>query len=277
MDPKILSYVEWGLAAVLLVVTVMASPGLAYAGGALLLGLAWLALAWTSGLCPLVVAGLLFFTSRWEIVQVLPATAWIASAFGVSAWAVSNWKIDKTTGFISGLLWTLPTLLVPGLLPLTLSGYPRLSRMHAEHSKVTRWPGILLLLAALVGVLFMDTFPEAFLRIRSAEAYAQWGQALLLLASGMVLWTALPLVGVFEVAQKQPDDLRMTWRNLPMFGMLASACFLTPEVGLGLFFLNAIPLSSILLVRWTFALKGWAPRMALWAGLLFFMMQEVGF
>ena len=260
--------IEWIAAALVAAgISVWAgSPGEAAGWGVLCL--AWLALAWTHGLSPLLVVGLTGLARSMPGVGELALRFYLASAAGVAAWAVSSLGLHKGWGApAASILWGGAGGLAPGILPLCLSGFPRLCHIHSERSGRARWPGMVVLVGAWAAWIWFSGTPEALFRIREAAHYQGWAEEMAALFTSLTLWTALPLAGVFEFAQKQPDDIRTTWRNLPVFGMLACVCFLDAETGIGLFYLNALPLTALMLTRWTLALRSWIPRGLLWAGL----------
>ncbi len=189
---------------------------------------------------------------------------------GTASWALAFWRVRRWSALLSGLLWSLIAVLMPALAPLVLSGYPRLGRTQGDHAGLSRWPGLMLLAAALGSAAFLGKLPSEWARVATPEHYASWGQALAALFLTPHVWEVIPVAGVFEIAQTQPGDIRTTWRNLLAMGMLACIPFLSPHEGLPLFYLAALPLSAVLLTRWTLALPGWPSRAGLWAGLLLY-------
>jgi len=227
--------------------------------------LAWCVLAKVSGFSMTLVSSLL-------VVSVVPLHDKLAlplpfygiMALGVLPWALGEKRSDRAAAFVSGIMWTSVALAIPGLLPLVCLGYPRLSRMYPLYAGWTRWPGVLLLGSALVWILISGEVPAAFGRAGDPDHYLEWGRAWATFFTNLTLWTVIPFVGVFEIAQRQPEDLRMTWRHLPILGCLLSICMLDPSVGLAFFLAVALPLSAIMLTRWGFALHSLWMRRGYW-------------
>jgi hypothetical protein len=233
-------------------------------------GLVWAGLSWKLGLSFTLTQFLLLIALRLPQTAEMSAAARAVPVLGGLAWGLAFWKESRWVAIVSGLLWTSLALLQPGLWPLVLAGYPRLGRTQGDFAALSRNPGILLLLIALAAAVFTGQLPVEFRLPRDPENYSAWLDALARLFTRESLWIVVPLVGVFEVAQSQPSDLRVTWRNLTVFGMLASALFFAPNAALALFYWTALPLSAILLTRWTLALPGWPPRVILWVALVAF-------
>lgn len=244
------------------------SGNLSQAPAWLALGAAWLALAWTHGLSPLLVVVLTGLAREMPGVAGLPVNLIWASALGVAAWSVSAAGHNRAWGAAgAGMLWGGAGGWIPGILPLCLAGFPRLGRIHSGCPGWVRWPGLGVLAGGWAAWIWFSGVPEAAFRVREAAHYRAWAAEAAALFGSLTLWTVLPLAGVFEFAQKQPEDLRTTWRNLPVLGMGACVLFLDAETGVGLFYLNAMPLTALMLTRWSLALRSWIPRGLLWAGL----------
>jgi len=226
---------------------------------------AWCVWAKVSGISMALVSALVVFSLSLHEAQDLPKAFYGISALGVLPWALGERRSDRAGALVSGLMWTSMALAVPGLLPLVLFGYPRLGKLYPLYKGWTHWPGVLVLGGALVWLLISGEVPEEFSYIGDPDHYQNWASALAHVFQTVTLWSVIPLVGVFEIAQRQAEDLRMTWRSLPVFGMLGCICFLEPEFGIPYFFAVAVPLSSILLMRWGFALHSIWLRRLYWA------------
>lgn len=262
-----LNLIQGGVAVVLLLVASVTEPGLGRMGLTFLYGLIWLALARRTGLSPVLVSGLVLLAVRLPLTDGLPLVALLAVVLGVGAWTLSLWVADRRTAVASSLLWGGAGICLPGLWPLILCGFPRLGKLHGDHGTWAKTPGMLLWLTGVASLAALHGMPEAFLRPTEQEHYIVLLERIDALFTAERLWVVLPLVGGFEVAQKQPEDLRFTWRNLPVAGAFASFLFLAPSMVLEVMYVVLVPLAAIMLTRWTLALPGWPPRIVLWLGL----------
>ncbi len=224
----------------------------------------WCVLARVSEISMSLVSALVLLSLSLHGSMEVPLTFYGTCALGVLPWALGEKRSDRGAALICGILWTLVAIAVPGLLPLVLLGYPRLGKLFPLYSGWTRWPGALLLGGALVWLLIRGEVPQAFLNVGDPEHYVAWGNTLVQFFLSLTLWAVIPFVGVFEIAQRQPEDLRMTWRNLPILGIIFSIATLEPEVGMSSFLVVTLPLSSILLTRWAFALHSVWLRRVYW-------------
>lgn len=261
---------ELGAGCVVLLIAAVLEPGLARMGLTLLYGLIWLALACKTGLSPLLVSALTLLAVRLPPTADLPMSARWAACLGLGAWTLTVWSKHRLSAVSAGLLWGGAAVCLPALWPLALLGFPRLGKVYGDGAKWARTPGILLLAAGLLALSFRYAVPDAFTRVVNAEHYADWLASFEGLFTRERLWLMLPLAGGFEVAQGQPEDLRLTWRNLVVPGFLLSLLWMSPATAPGLLYWVAPPLCSIMLTRWTYALPGWPPRVAMWLGLAMF-------
>jgi hypothetical protein len=256
------------LAGCCLVAALVLSPDAAGRGLLLLHALTWAALAWKLGLCQALVQILILVALRLPQTAALPPLALLASACGGCAWLLAFWKESRLFALAASLLWALPALLLPSLWPLTLAAYPRLGRLQGESAGLARWPGLLLLAIALGIAVAFNRLPAEFALFTDADAYDAWVTALAALFQREALWLVIPIAGVFEIAQKQPTDLRITWRNLPAAAVIVSALFFPPAAGIAVFYTLALPLCAIMLTRWLLALPDLYARGIVAAALL---------
>jgi hypothetical protein len=262
-----LKYADAVVAAVWLVAMLFVVPGsLRLPWG--VLSLAWIGLAARLKLSRGLTSALLVLAVPCLGHDLSAATIW-GSAFGVAAWCWIDLEGSRWRAMGASVLWGMTAVWVPGVIPLTLAGFFRLGYLYRkEYFLWALRPGLAILATGwalrfrgghLLGDLSTFQVPEH---------YQVWVDSFGAHLLSLHLWTVLPWVGLFEVAQHQPGDLRVTWRNLPIIGMLLCVLFLPPATGWGLMYLTGFPLCGVMLTRWSFALpSGWT-RWLLWLGLV---------
>ncbi|WFB35461.1 hypothetical protein P3T73_14985 [Kiritimatiellota bacterium B12222] len=252
----------------LVLFTAILAGSLARIGLTLWFGLLWLALAWTLGLSPLLCAGLVLLTVHVPVTAALPDTWLLAVDFGLSAWVLTLYWPKRISAVCASLLWVSVLWWVPSLLLFVIAGVPRLGRMYEDEGKWVFGPSILLL-SSLIGWQFSQGVYVGWLdQVVEVDHYFAWGEAFSRLLSLETLWVLIPLVGLFEVTQKQADDIKFSWRNLTIFGAVLSVLFVPVMPGMDLIYTLGIPLSAILLTRWCFALPDLYARAVYVLGLL---------
>lgn len=228
----------------------------------LIAALAWCFWAKVSEVSMTLVTALLWMSVPVSQEAALPFFLYGVSACGVLPWALCEIRKDRATAFISGLLWSGMAILLQGCLPLVFCGYPRLSRVYPLAGGWTRWPGIVLLRSCLVWVLISGQTPDDFQRIGDPDHYRDLFSGFMTWGLSLDLWAVIPFVGLFEIAQKQTEDIRTTWRSLPLLGVLLSACLVTSTLFLPLLAMVAFPLASLILTRWSYTLHSiWLRRL----------------
>jgi hypothetical protein len=213
----------------------------------------WLALAWKLGLSPLLMGALVFLGLRLPGLSTLPSQWMLARNLGVSAWTLVIWWPGKWRAILSAFLWVGMFWVAPPLLLLMLAGLPRMGKMQGEDTNWFFPPALLSALAVFTWLYFQGAFTGMLLRMSDVDTYLGLRDGFMHLLSYESLWMLIPLVGLFEVAQKQADDLRISWRNLVLFGAVLSLIWVPVETGIPLIFLLGLPLSSIMLTRWGLA------------------------
>ncbi|MCH8511511.1 MAG: hypothetical protein LAT83_07645 [Kiritimatiellae bacterium] len=160
---------------------------------------------------------------------------------------------DLYSALMSGVLWAGMVLLIPGLAPLGVLGLLAMAMLHAEHGRKVFFPGLLIMIGGLAYALLSGNLPEDLIRYADPESYSELGQAFLELFESPSLWVAVPLVGVFELANGHPQNPKRGFQHFPYFGGLLCFLFLPPETALGLLYFIAWPLSAVMLTRWMLA------------------------
>lgn len=267
LSKKQLHLVQFGAAGLILVFSAILSADLTWVGLNLWFGALWLAIAWKVGLSPLLTVALLFLGFRSPISSEL-SSAWMLSVnLGMSAWTLAIWFPRKILAPVAGLLWSLVTWVCPPLYLLVLAGTPRLSRLFPEESKWVSIP-VCVSLVGMLGMQIMGEGPLALIEPAfSEDTYLHLKDTFLNLFTKEHLWLLIPLVGIFEVTQKQADDVRLTWRNLTVCGVLLSLLVVPSESAIQLLFVVGFPLSAIMLSRWALALPDLISRSVFWLGL----------
>jgi len=161
---------------------------------------------------------------------------------------------DALSAALSGLLWASMALLLPGLAPLAFLGLFGLTGLQREHDRKVFFPAAALLLGSLALVLVQNRLPEDLTRPVLPPTY----EALLALGRGLLvpprLWSLIPMAGLFELCQGHPQELKRWTRHFFILGGLLTLLFLPSETLAGMLPSLGIPVASILLTRWTFAL-----------------------
>lgn len=228
----------------------------------------WLVVAWKARLSLLLMSFLLFLVARNPMGQPLPYLWVLAIVAGLGTWVCSMWSRHLLSAAASSVMWGGMAVLAPPLWLLGLSGLPRLARLHAEHPRWAVWPGLLLTGVGVGLRIAQGTFTSMVNQLAEADTYLRIRDAAVELSQREQLWLILPIVGVFELAQRQTDDHRFNWRNVIMAGGMASLLLVPAEVVIPLVYAVALPLSAFMLTRWLLALPDWPSRVLVSAGLL---------
>lgn len=233
-----------------------------------LMGGMWLAVAWRARLSPVLLAFLLFLAGRNPLGEPLPLFWMMAMVAGLGAWTCSIWSRHRLSAAVSSLLWGGMTVLAAPLWVLSLCGLPRLASLHGDQRGWAVWPGLLLTgLGVGVGVA-RGTFTPMVNQLAEAEAYLRLRDLGVELSLQEQLWLIVPLVGLFELAQRQTDDHRFNWRNVLMAGGVCSLLLVPGDVTVSLVYAVALPVSAFMLTRWVLALPDWPSRILISLGLL---------
>lgn len=214
----------------------------------------WLLLAWKLGLSPLLMGGLVFLSLRLPGLRTLPWQWMLAMNLGVSAWSLVICWPGKWRAILSALLWVGMFWAAPPLLLLMLAGLPRMGKMQGDDTNWFFPPALLSGFAVFGWLFFQGVFSGMLVRMTDADTYLGLRDGFMHLLSYESLWMLIPLVGLFEVAQKQAEDLRISWRNLVLFGAVLSLIWVPVALGIPLIFLLGLPLSAVMLTRWGLAL-----------------------
>ncbi|MEX2607732.1 MAG: hypothetical protein WD708_10335 [Kiritimatiellia bacterium] len=233
-----------------------------------LMGALWLAVAWKARLSLVLVAFLLFLSVRSPMGDPLPLLWMLALTAGLGAWTCSVWSRHLLSAVASGLMWGGMTLLAPPLWLLSLCGLPRLSNLHGEHPGWAVWPGLLLTGAGVGVSMARGDFLVRLNQLAEAEPYLRMRDIGVELSLQEQLWLILPIVGLFELAQRQTDDHRFNWRNLIIAGGGISLLLVPGGVAVPLLYAVALPVSAFMLTRWYLALPDWPSRILVSVGLL---------
>lgn len=238
------------------------------AGLAMLTGVLWLALAWRFGLCALLMAFLFFMAVRHSPGDPLSISWMLAVWAGAGAWICSAWFRNTLSAAASGFLWGAMTLLAPPLWLLGLCGLPQLAKLHAEHPKWAVWPGLLLTGIGAGVPLVRGNFLSRMNQLAEAEPYLRIRDVGAEISLQEQLWLILPLVGLFELAQRQTDEHGFNWRSLMVAGGIFSL-FLVPDgVAAPLVYTAAFPMCAFMLTRWYLALPDLPSRILVSLALL---------
>lgn len=217
-------------------------------------GALWLGLAWRLGLSTLLVGGLVFLGLRMPGLRTLGLSWMLAVNMGLSAWTLTIWWPGKWRSLLAALLWVGMFLVVPSLLLLMLAGLPRMGKMQQPDANWFFPPALFAGTAAFAWCFYQGAFDGFLIRASDADTYLAIRDAYLTLLGAGSLWILIPLVGLFEISQKQAEDLRISWRNLVLFGALISLIWLPVATGVQLVYLLGLPLSAVMLSRWCLAL-----------------------
>jgi hypothetical protein len=236
-------------------------------GLVVLMGALWMAIAWKARLSLVLVAFLLFLAVRNPLGETLPLLWMLAMVAGLGTWTCSMWSRHALSAGVSSLLWGVITILAPPLWLLSLCGLPRLANLHSEHPKWAVWPGLLLTGVGVGLRVAQGTFTSMVNQLAEADTYSRIRDIGVELSLREQLWLILPVVGLFDLAQRQTDDHRFNWRNVSMVGGVVSLLLVPGEVVVPLVYAVALPVSAFMLTRWFLALPDWPSRILVSAGL----------
>lgn len=239
---------------VLVFIGSLLSADLPLIGLSLWFGGLWIALAWKLGLSPLLTAVLVLLSLRLPGLRPFPLPWLLAVNLGLSAWTLAVWWPGKWRSPVAALLWVAVFGIVPELMFLVLAGIPRMGKMQGEQAPWYFWSMLILFVGAFALHFFQGAFDGSLVRMSDVQTYLALQEAFLHLFSRQALWIIIPLVGLFEIAQKQPDDLRISWRNLALAGAVFSLIWVPIELAVPLLYLLCLPLSALMLTRWCLAL-----------------------
>lgn len=255
-------------AGLILLIAVVLSSGITSFLLNLWFGVLWLLVAWRTGLSPVLTAALTFLALRSPLSSTIPQEWMLSVNLGMSVWVLSLYIQNIYLAPLAGLVWSLVAWMIPPLFLLVLTGLPKLSKIYGENHKWVSVPA-LISVSAFFGFQFTGDGPMLLIEPALAEeTYQGLREFFLSLFSRGNLWLFIPIVGVFEMSQKQPDDHRFTWRNLMIIGALLSFLLAPAEPAIQMFYLLGIPISGIMLSRWSFTLPDLISRSVYWLGIL---------
>lgn len=233
-----------------------------------LTGALWLAIAWKARLSLVLVVFLFFLTLHGPLGDPLPLQWTLALVAGLGTWACSIWSRHLLSAAVSSLMWGAMTLLAPPLWLLSVCGLPRLAKLHGEHPKWAVWPGLLLTGVGVGMKVAKGTFVSMVNQLAEADTYLRIRDIGMELSLQEQLWLILPIVGLFELSQRQTDDHRYNWRNVSLAGGLVSLLLVPGAVVIPLVYAVALPVCAFMLTRWILALPDWPTRILVSVGLL---------
>lgn len=202
---------------------------------------------------PPLLALLLLAAARLPVFPEQAASLW-AVLLGLSALTLRCTRDEFWASMGSGLLWAGMLWLQPGLAPLVVLGLLGLAGIREPHPRAVFFSGLGVFAALLTFWLLRDQLPPALTAPVQAETYtALWTGAQDLFLSGRLVWL-IPWVGLFELAQGHPQDLRRGMRHFFILGGLLALLFLPVDVQAGLVPAVGLPVSAWMLTRWCFAL-----------------------
>lgn len=205
---------------------------------------------------PLAVAGMIAALQGWGGVPGItenPMVMW-GIVLGQAACLVRMVFGGPWSAMLVGGLWSLMGIYVPGLVPLAVTGLFYLAFLQPNHGRKVVFPGLFVLIGALLYGLLLDRVPEEISRPGQVETYTEIAAAFLELFSRVSLWVVLPLVGLFEFGQSNPQQPKRGYRHFPLIGALLSIALVPPELLLGILYFVGLPAMSFLLTRWILAL-----------------------
>jgi hypothetical protein len=263
-----LKLIDLAAGAVLLLVAVLLSGDAGRMVVVLLFGGLWLGLAWKMRLSTLLVAFLLLMAVRAPVTEGLPVQWILAVAYGLAACVCSVCSRHRLSAGAAGGLWGGMCVLAPPLWVVTLLGLPRFARIYGEHSKWVVWPGLLFTALGVGLQVVRGTFLAGLNQLAEADLYVQFRDTWLELSLREQLWLILPVVGLFELAQRQMDDPLFNGRSLAVAGGVLALLLIPVGLGIPLCYWVALPVSAFMLTRWVLALPDWPCRAVLAAALL---------
>ncbi|MDF3129597.1 hypothetical protein P0Y35_10365 [Kiritimatiellaeota bacterium B1221] len=270
---KQIEFIQLALGGLVIVICALLSADPVRISLSLWFGVLWLVMAWKLGLSPLLVSLLVMMALRGEASAGLGASWLLSMNFGLSAVALACYRKERWAAVATAMLWGAMMWPQPALLLLVLVGFPRFHKMFGDQGRWFVFPG-LILFCSLSGLLLYDGHLAGRLlqpfnklsmaalldRPFDASTYVELQEVFYQLFSVESLWRILPVIGIFELAQKLPDDHRFTWRNLMIFGAVLSVLIVPAGPAMEMIYLVGLPLASILLTRWFLALPDMVAR-----------------
>mgnify|MGYP000176842057 CR=1 FL=1 len=251
---KQINLIQLALAGLVVVICALLSADLVRISLGLWFGALWLAMAWCLGLSPLLMSLLVMMALRGEASSGLATSWWLSINLGLSAVTLASYRKERWAAVVTALCWGAMMWGSPALFICVLAGFPRFNKMFGDHGRWFVVPGLLLFLGLTGTFLFEGSMNALIERPFQKERFQEFQQLFYQLFSIESLWRILPVVGIFEIAQKQPDDHRFTWRNLILFGALVSLLIVPLAPAMQMVYFVGLPLSAILLTRWCLAL-----------------------
>ncbi|MGA0369670.1 MAG: hypothetical protein ACO3N7_09505, partial [Kiritimatiellia bacterium] len=199
----------WGeriLAGVLVFAGAMLAADPVRSGLGLWFGGMWIYLAIHFRLPPLLLSLLVWMALRSPVSSGLAAGWFLSVNLGLTAFCVAQQLKGKYFAPFVALCWAGVAWISPPLSLWTVAGLPRFSRMYGEERKWFLYPALLLILGIFVLFFFQGIWTDLIHRPFEQETYTQLRQAFLSLFSTESLWRWIPVVGVFEITQKQADE-----------------------------------------------------------------------
>lgn len=251
---KQLEWVQLGAAALIVFVSALLAADPVRTGLGLWFGALWLLLAWRYGISPLLMSLLVFCALRSEVSGGVPSSWFLSVNLGLSAYTLTAFFRTAWSAGVSAVLWVSVMAASPLLLVLVLAGFPRFRKMHSDHVRWFFVPAMLLFLGLGGKLAFRGALSPLLERPFDLETYQALGAFFLKLFSVESLWRVLPLIGLFELTQKLPDDHRFTWKNLMVAAALVCWLLVPLAPAVQMTYLVGFPVLSILLSRWCLAL-----------------------
>ena len=227
----------------------------------------WLFLAWHFKLSAPLMSVLVFVALRGSASSDLPASWFCAVNLGLSAFSLSFRCQNRAAASLVALLWSAVLWISTPLLLVVLAGLPRLSKRFQVERKWFMIPALLSVFSALTFHFLQGSLSRLLHVPAEKETYEALQATFYGVFSVEALWRILPVVGIFEVVQKQPDAHRITWRNLLVFGAVCSLILVPMGPALQIIYIIGIPMSSLLLLRWSYVLPDIMARTVYWLGL----------